>query len=100
MREAAELIARTLSELATEADPGRPLDAFPRQLERQDELAAPLVEALWEQVKASVIIPDAQGTPRPSEELQRPPLDDLISAVLQPTGARPRGVCRWWRRHG
>ena len=25
---------------------------------------------------------------------------DLISAVLRPTGARPRGACRWWRRHG
>ncbi|HCZ13308.1 MAG TPA: hypothetical protein DHV85_01675, partial [Candidatus Accumulibacter sp.] len=96
MREAAGLIARTLSELATEADPGRPLDAFPRRLERQDDLAAPLVEALWARILAAVIIPDAQGTPQPSEELKRPPLDDADSQgqwrELAPVEARVRWV--------
>ncbi|MBN8437138.1 MAG: DEAD/DEAH box helicase [Candidatus Accumulibacter sp.] len=96
MREAAGLIARTLSELATEADPGRPLDAFPRQLELKDELAAPLVEALWARILAAVIIPDAQGTPRPSGALKRPPLDDADLQrqwnELAPVEARVRWV--------
>ena len=46
MAEAARLIVGALPDLATEDDPGRPLDTFPRQMERKDEDAAPLVGAL------------------------------------------------------
>lgn len=77
MREAAKLVAEHLPRLSTALDPGRPLDAFPRQLERQDEPAAPLVEALWDHIKAAPIIPDAQGALHAASELRRPPLDDL-----------------------
>lgn len=77
------------------AHPARPRDAISRQLERQDDLAAPLVEALWDRIMAAVIIPDAQGTPRSSEELKRPPLDDADLhgqwQELAPLEARARG---------
>jgi superfamily II DNA or RNA helicase len=76
MREAARLITEHLPDLATVSDPGRPLDAFPRQLERHDEPAAPLVNAIWQAIKTTSIIPDAQGKLRPATELQRPPLND------------------------
>ncbi|MDP1651735.1 MAG: hypothetical protein Q8L56_03335 [Rhodocyclaceae bacterium] len=76
MREAAKLIAATLPSLATNSDPGRPLDAFPRRLERQDEPAAPLVNDLWEQIASAEIIANASGTPCSGRQLKRPPLDD------------------------
>ena len=71
MTEAANLVAETLWLLSTPDDPGRPLDAFPRQLERKDEDAAPLVEALWGRLKDAAVIPDATGKPRRAHELQR-----------------------------
>lgn len=76
MREAAELIAETLPQLATEEDYGRPLDAFPRQLERKDEDAAPLVDALWAKLENAPAIPDATGKLRPARELWRHPRDN------------------------
>jgi len=75
MAEAAQLIADTLPSLALADDPARPLDAFPRQLERKDEDAAPLVEALWARLKEATVIPDGTGEPRPARELWRHPRD-------------------------
>ncbi|MDP2821269.1 MAG: DEAD/DEAH box helicase [Sulfuritalea sp.] len=75
MREAAKLIAATLPSLATDSDPGRPLDAFPRRLERQDEPAAQLVNGLWEQIESAKIIANASGELCPGRQLKRPPLD-------------------------
>jgi superfamily II DNA or RNA helicase len=69
MREAAKLIAETLPQLCTDADPAQALDAFPRQLERKDEDAAPLVEALWTAIENAAVAPDATGTLRPAREL-------------------------------
>ena len=76
MREAAKLIAETLPQLATEEDFGRPLDAFPRQLERKDEDAAPLVDALWAKLENAPAISDATGNLRPARELWRHPRDN------------------------
>jgi len=76
MQEAAKLVARHLPNLSTELDPGRPLDAFPRQLERTDEPAAPLVNAIWNQIKEASIIPDALRKLRPGAVLRIPPLND------------------------
>ena len=75
MREAAAMIADALPRLSTADDPGRVLDAFPRQLDRKDEPAAPLVEALWEIIARSAVIPDAVGTLRQAAELWRHPCD-------------------------
>ncbi|MCX7937789.1 MAG: ATP-dependent helicase, partial [Chlorobi bacterium] len=77
MREAARLIVETLPTLSTPEDPGRPLDAFPRQLERKDELAAPLVEAVWTALESAAIVPDATGKLRPARDLWRHPRDEM-----------------------
>jgi len=76
MYEAARLIGKTLPQLRTDADPGRALDAFPRQLERKDEDAAPLVEALWTALGSAAVIPDAIGILRPAPELWRHPREN------------------------
>jgi superfamily II DNA or RNA helicase len=75
MSAAAVLVAETLWSLSTSEDPGRPLDAFPRQPERKDEDAAPLVEALWARLEAAAVIPDAAGIQRRAYELMRHPRD-------------------------
>lgn len=95
MREAAKLIAEHLPSLATESDPGRALDAFPRQLERQDEPAAPLVEALWDYLKKAQIIPDATGAMRTALELKRPPLDAKDLHEEWYALANPESRARW-----
>ena len=75
MAEAAQLIVESLPRLSTSDDPGRPLDAFPRQMERQDEVAAPLVDEIWEHVRNANVIPDATGRLRAARELSRHPRD-------------------------
>ncbi len=76
MSEAARLIVETLPQLRADADPARTLDAFPRQLERKDEVvAAPLVEAIWATLETATVIPDATGTLRTARELWRHPRD-------------------------
>ncbi len=75
MQEAAKLIADTLPSLSVPEDPGRILDAFPRQLERKDVEAAPLVSALWDIIRSGEFIPDASGKLRHPAELLRPPQD-------------------------
>jgi len=77
MCEAARLVADTLPSLANADDPGRPLDAFPRQLERKDEDAAPLIEALWSALTEAPIIPDGAAIPRKGIELWRHPMDHV-----------------------
>ena len=68
MDEAAKLIVETLPQLAIAEDPGRLLDAFPRQTD-SNELATPLVDALWKEIEASAVIPDADGKLHKAEEL-------------------------------
>ena len=70
---AARLIAEALPSLSSAADPARPLEAFPRQLERKDEDAAPLVESLWTALVSLAVIPDATGVLRSAPELWRHP---------------------------
>lgn len=69
MRAAAHLIVETLPKLYTADDPGRILDAFPRQLDRQDDVARPLVASVWELLKTAEIIPDGSGTLRKASDL-------------------------------
>ncbi len=95
MQEAANLIAEHLPDLATESDPSRPLDAFPRKLERQDEPAAPLVDAIWQAIKTALIIADAQGTLRIAAELRRPPLNDPEVHEAWCKLSSPDTLARW-----
>lgn len=76
MREAAQMIADALPKLCTPDDPGRVLDSFPRQLERVDDDAAPLVQALWKTLENAAVVPDGTGTLRPARELWRHPKDN------------------------
>ncbi|HWO57528.1 MAG TPA: DEAD/DEAH box helicase [bacterium] len=76
MQEAAKLIADALPELSTMDDVGRPLDAFPRQIDRSDEIAKPLVETLWDALQESAVIADSLGTLRRPQELWRHPRDN------------------------
>lgn len=76
MREAASMIANALPQLSTMDDPGQILDAFPRQLERKEELAAPLVEALWKILAKSAVIPDGLGALRPATDMWCHPCDN------------------------
>jgi superfamily II DNA or RNA helicase len=75
MAEAAALIADSLPALATLEDPARPLDAFPRQMDRKDENAATLVDELWAKLGTAAVIPDASGALRDAGTLWRHPRD-------------------------
>ncbi|WP_396215642.1 DEAD/DEAH box helicase [Gemmatimonas sp.] len=94
MAAAAQLIADTLPSLWSPEDPARPLDAFPRQLDRRDEDAAPLVESLWGRLKDATVIPDCTGALRRANELFRHPKDthELASAWQSLAGAQQRGL--------
>lgn len=89
MDEAARLIADTLPSLATPADPARPLDAFPRQLDRKDEDAAPLVESLWSSLRSAAVIPDGTGALRRAQDVWRHPKDTLALATAWQSLAGP-----------
>jgi superfamily II DNA or RNA helicase len=80
MRCAAKLVAENLCALATPDDPGRPIGCLPRQLERRDEPAAPLHDALWLEVGQRFFVSNASGRMCRPDALLRAPLDD---AALQ-----------------
>ncbi len=61
MKAAARLIASSLPELATPDDLGAAVSAFPRQTDRLDDIAAPLVRAMWDHILVAKILPDANG---------------------------------------
>ncbi|GIW43875.1 MAG: hypothetical protein KatS3mg077_1157 [Candidatus Binatia bacterium] len=75
MREGARMILDTLPELSSPTDPGRPLDFFPRQTERKDEDASPLLETLWNELTQRPLVADGSGRLQHPRELQRHPLD-------------------------
>lgn len=76
MEEAGILIGEALLGLASRSDPGKPLDAFPRQPDAGDNIATPLLEATWRTIAGLRIIADAEGTLRLPHELWRPPYTD------------------------
>jgi hypothetical protein len=79
MAEAAGLVADTLPKLSSPSDPGRLLDAFPRQLGK-DEDAAPLVEGVWKAIEKRAVIPDGTGKLRIGVELWRHPRNSAYLA--------------------
>jgi hypothetical protein len=76
MQEAAKLVVEALPQLNSADDPARALDAFPRQMERADEDAAPLINRIWSALEETAVIPDASGCLRPAVELWRHPRDN------------------------
>lgn len=71
MQAAADLISGSLTALSTPDDCGAAVSAFPRQPERQDEIAVPLVRSLWDKIVSSEVLPDANGIPRNPAQLLR-----------------------------
>lgn len=82
MKEAASLIVETLPLLKTDSDPGRVIDAFPRQLDRADDDAAPLIESLWAALADAAVVPDCSGNLCLARDLWRHPREtpDLLRA--------------------
>jgi superfamily II DNA or RNA helicase len=76
MKEAAHLVVEALPQLNSADDPARALDAFPRQMERTDEDAAPLINHIWSALEETAVIPDASGCLRPAVKLWRHPRDN------------------------
>lgn len=76
MEAAGNLIGEVLPDIATKSDPGRPLDAFPRQPGTGDNIAEPLLEATWQTIQGQKMIPDAEGQIRYPRELRLHPYDD------------------------
>lgn len=76
MRAAADLISGSLAALPTPEDSGAAVSAFPRQPERQDEIAVPLIRSLWDQIVSSEVLPDVNGIPRNPSQLLRHFVED------------------------
>lgn len=76
MEAAAELISTSLAALPTPEDQGAAVTAFPRQPERQDEIAIPLIRSLWDRIVVSDVLPNVDGVPRKPTELTRHFVED------------------------
>jgi hypothetical protein len=105
MQSAAELIATSLSSLPTQEDQGAAVSAFPRQPERQDEIAFPLIRALWDRIVTADVLRNVDCKPRKAGELVRHFIEEQkicrAWAILANDGARQRnhhqgqvGLCR------
>ena len=75
MQEAAQLVVDALPDLFVAEDPGKPLDAFPRE-SRADEIAAPLVDRLWQLLVDAPLIADTHARPCRPRDLYRHPRDN------------------------
>ncbi|ABE64435.1 hypothetical protein Nham_3709 [Nitrobacter hamburgensis X14] len=83
MQAAAELICASLAALSTPNDHGAAVSAFPRQPERQDEIAIPLIRTLWDRIVGSEILPNVNGTPTRPADLARHFVEDTE-------------ICKFW----
>lgn len=94
MREAAALIADNIAALATPDDPGAPIAALPRRLERQDEIAATLVNALWSQLVAREFVANAQGDLLAPKDVCQHPIDEIeaINEWVSLAGSREKSI--------
>ena len=92
MESASELITGSLPELATPEDYGAPVSAFPRQPDRLDEIAVPLVNSLWGHILDARVLPATDGNVRKPDELRRHLTEDTEIcgqwAALAPPEAR------------
>src|SRR5690606_14701189 len=77
MEAAAELIATRLPDLVRDEDPGVVLDAFPRELPTQSDVAAPLVQALWARLAQSPVLPNCDADLIHPAALWRAPNDSV-----------------------
>lgn len=76
MEAAADHVAKWMSDLATNEDPGAVLDAYPRKLDRDGDLPGPLVTRLAAHIAKEGRLPDARGRLQLLERLKRHPVSD------------------------
>ncbi len=76
MEAAAGLMAESMPSLGAPDDYGAAVSAFPRQPDRQDEIAVPLVKALWDKIIEADVLPDANGQTRRPVDLIRHSVED------------------------
>lgn len=95
MTVAARMIVDALPGLADPGAPGQVLDYFPRSLDRKDELAATMVDAIWAEITRATVVPDASGELRPGSALLRMPLDDGGLPEQWCSLAPPEALRRW-----
>jgi len=76
MKAAADCVAKWMGKLATEEDPGAVLDAYPRKLDREDDLPAPLVNRLSGHIAKEGRLPDARGRLLLLERLKHHPVPE------------------------
>lgn len=89
MSEAAALIVDALPGLTAADDPAQHLDLFPRQLERKDDVASALTEAVWDALCSRPVIPDCTGVLRRAQDLWRHPRDSHGLVMLWTDLATP-----------
>jgi superfamily II DNA or RNA helicase len=77
MEAAAELIASRLPDLIRDEDPGVVLDAFPRELATQSDVAAPLVQGLWTRLAQAPVLPNCDAELLHPFALWRAPNDSV-----------------------
>ena len=82
MEAAADCVAGWMGKLATEEDPGAVLDAYPRKLDREDDLPAPLVNRLSSHIAKEGRLPDARGRLQLLERLKHHPVAEH-KAILE-----------------
>ena len=76
MEAAADHVAKWMGDLATEDDPGAVLDAYPRKLDRESDLPAPLVNRLAAHIAKNGHLPDARRRLQLLERLKHHPVSD------------------------
>ena len=81
MLEAAEMFAEHISGFSTKTDPGKHLDFFPRQLDSQDALAKPLIDAIWGKLANGHVIPNGNASLQKPAGLYIFPRDEVKLAV-------------------
>lgn len=81
MREAGSVIVESMPLITDASAPVGALEAMPVKLDRQDDIAEPLVSRLWEGIASSAVFPDANGEFRRAHELMRCPVEDLEAAT-------------------
>ncbi|MGE3476436.1 MAG: DEAD/DEAH box helicase [Rhodospirillaceae bacterium] len=92
MDEASRLVATMIPKLASKKDPGRPLDAFPRNLDRKDETAARLTEQVWNHLTQADVVANCEGDLCRADRIRRHPTDEgaLIERWVQLTPQKSR----------
>lgn len=99
MEAAADRLAEWIRELATPDDPGGILDGYPRNLNRESDLHAPLTRRLMAHINRGGRLPDARGRMHELARLKHHPTDNYEAVQVwskiskQPSGTLLHPSC-------